>query len=214
MNRIFLITRPKYDETTHYLFYWSEKAIELAKRKGIQVLDLQKERANEKELTSIVKKKEPYFIFLNGHGSSNSITGHNSEVLIKTGNNEKLLKSKIVYALSCQSGKRLGPKSVKNGTVAYIGYNDYFVFVFDQEKISKPLDDSIAKLFLEPSNQIAIGILKGNKIKEAYRKSQRLFAKNIQKLLTSESSPDSVYIKYLLWDMRHQVCLGDKEAVF
>ena len=70
MNKIFLITRPKHDEATHYLFYWSKKVIELAKRKGIQVLDLQKGRANEKELTSVIKKKEPHFIFLNGHGSS------------------------------------------------------------------------------------------------------------------------------------------------
>ncbi|MBU2472695.1 hypothetical protein KKE74_01535 [Patescibacteria group bacterium] len=214
MNKIFLITRPKHDETTHYLFYWSKKVIELAKRKGIQVLDLQKERANKKELTSIVKKKEPHFIFFNGHGSSSSIKGHDNEVLVKTGDNERLFKDRVIYALSCRSGKELGPKSIEQKTIAYIGYDDDFVFVIDNTKIYRPLDDSIAELFLKPSNQVAICILKGNKIKEAYRRSQRLFAKNIQKLLTSESSPNSVYIRYLLWDMHHQVCLGNEEFVF
>lgn len=63
MNKIFLITRPKHDPITHYLFYWSTKVIKLAKEKGIQVLDLQRERANKKELTSIIKSNT-YIKFL------------------------------------------------------------------------------------------------------------------------------------------------------
>jgi len=188
--------------------------IELAKRKGIQVLDLQKERANRKELTSIIKKKQPFFIFLNGHGGANFVAGDEDEVLIKAGDNEGLLKSKLVYALSCQSAKGLGPKSVKKGAISYIGYDDDFVFVFDQAKIYRPLEDLTAKLFFDPSNQIVISLLKGHETGDAYKRSQGVFMKNIQSLLTSESSVDSVYLRYLLWDMQHQVCLGDKEAVF
>ena len=69
MSEILLITRPKYDDTTHYLFNWAKKVIELAHKKGIEVLDLKKERANKKELTSIISKKHPYLIFFNGHGN-------------------------------------------------------------------------------------------------------------------------------------------------
>lgn len=214
MNKIFLITRPRYDETTHYLFYWSKKIVELAKRKGIQTLDLQKERANKKEFVSIIAKKQPLLCFFNGHGDANLILGHQNEILVKANENEELLKGKIIYALSCKSAKVLGIKSVKKGTVAYIGYNDDFVFLYDETKISRPLDDNDAKLFLEPSNQIAVGLLKGHRTGFAYQKSQELFRKNIQELLTNESSIDSMYIRYLWWDMRHQVCLGDKETVF
>mgnify|MGYP001610199494 CR=1 FL=1 len=214
MNKIFLITRPKHDATTHYLFNWSKEVIELARKKGIQVLDLQKERANRKELTSIIKKKQPLFIFLNGHGGANFVAGHDEEILIKGGDNEDLLKSKLVYALSCQSAKRLGRKSIKKGAIAYFGYDDDFIFVFDQTKITRPIEDLTAKLFFEPSNQIAISLLKGNKTKDAYKRSQQAFIRNIQGLLTSESSIDYSYIRYLLWDMQHQVCLGNKEAVF
>ena len=57
MSKVFLITRPKYDITTHYLFYWSDKVLKSTAKKNIQVLDLQKKRANKKELVSIIKKK-------------------------------------------------------------------------------------------------------------------------------------------------------------
>lgn len=214
MNKIFLITRPKHDETTHYLFNWSKKVIELAKKKRIPILDLSKTRANKKELVSMLRKRRPLFVFLNGHGGSNFIAGHDNETLIKAGDNEGLLKSKLVYTLSCKSAKGLGPKSVKGGAITYMGYDDDFVFVIDQRKITQPLQDSTAKLFFEPSNQLAISVLKGHKTGQAYGRSQRLFLKNIQSLLTSEASPDSLYLRYLLWDMQHQVCLGDKEAVF
>jgi len=183
-------------------------------KKNIQVLDLQKKRANKKELVSIIKKKQPLLCFFNGHGGPDFITGHSNEILIKFGENEKILKSKIVYALSCQSAKRLGLESIKKGTIAYIGYKEDFVFVFDQEKVFNPVKDATAKLFLEPSNQLIISLIKGHTADFAYKKSQNLFRENIQKLLTSESSVDSSYISYLWWDMRHQVCLGDKNAVF
>jgi len=213
MSKIFLITRPKHDDITYYLFNWSKEIIELAKKKEIKVLDLKKEKANRKNLTSFVNKMRPSFIFFNGHGGDNCITGHDKEVLVQSDNNEDLLKNKIIYALSCRSAKELGCKSIKKGTVAYIGYDDDFVFVYDETKISKPLVDNIAKLFLEPSNRIASSLFKGHNTGVAYGKSQELFVKNIQKLLTSESSTDSVYIRYLLWDMQHQVCLGSQNAV-
>ena len=213
MNRIFLITRPKHDETTHYLFYWGSEVLKIAEKKGIQVLDLQKKRANKKDLASIIKKKRPLLCFLNGHGGPDFITGHLNEVLIKLGENEKVLESKIVYALSCQSAKKLGAGSVKKGAIAYIGYNEDFVFAFEQGKLARPTEDKTAGLFLKPSNQLIISLLKGHTVESAYKKSQELFMKNIRKLLTSESL-DSSDVKYLWWDMRHQVCLGDKRGTF
>lgn len=214
MSRIFLITRPKHDDTTHYLFNWSKEIIKLAEKKTIKVLNLEKEKANKKNFTSYINKILPSLIFFNGHGGENCIMGHNNEILVEADSNERLLKNKIIYALSCRSAKRLGAKSVKAGAKTYIGYNDDFVFVIDEAKIYRPLEDDDARLFFEPSNKIVVSLIKGHNSGTAYGKSQEMFRKNIQKLLTSESSSNSVYIRYLLWDMRHQVCLGDQEAVF
>ncbi len=210
MNKILLVTRPKYDDTTYYLFHWTKKVIKLADKKGIQILDLKEKRANRKEFESIMLKKQPLLIFLNGHGNVDRVTGQNGEILIKTNDNEVLLKSKIVYALSCKSGKELGHKSIEKGAVAYIGYDDDFIFYFEDNKVSKPLDDKTAKLFIEPSNYVIESLLKGHSVGVSCQRSRQLYKKNIQKLLSIDSS--SELIPFLIWDMKHQVCLGDKEG--
>ena len=48
MNKSLLAIRPKDDITTHYLFHWAGQIVNLAKKKGILVLDLAKARANKK----------------------------------------------------------------------------------------------------------------------------------------------------------------------
>ena len=213
MNKILLITRPKDDSTVRYLFYWSKKILELAKERGIDVLNLEEKRANRKEVESMLEKRQPLLVFFNGHGNDSQITGHNNEVLLAVGENEELLISKIVYALSCRSGKKLGYESVNKGALGYIGYDDDFVFIIEENKISQPLKDETAGLFLEPSNQIIISLIKGYSIEDSHKKSKRAFRDSAIKVASSESF-ENYLIPYLLWDMQHQVCLGDKEAFF
>ncbi|NQU83095.1 MAG: hypothetical protein HQ536_00125 [Parcubacteria group bacterium] len=217
MSKIFLIARPNHDTTTRYLSAWSEKIIELANKKGIQILDLKKDKANVKELESRISKMQPLFIVFNGHGSSDCITGHDNKDLIRVGDNEELLDGKMIYTVSCKSAMQLGPKSIKAGALSYIGYIEDFVFFYDYSKLAHPLEDKIAKLFLEPSNQVAISLIKGNTAGEASRRSKEFSKRNIQKLLTSESSGDKESIQraqFLWWNMESQVCLGDKNSKF
>ncbi len=213
--KILLITRPDHDKTTHYLSAWSQKIIELANKKNVQVLDLKREKANFKELKSRIIKMSPTLIIFNGHGSENCVTGHEDSILIQTGNNEELLESKIVYAVSCRSAAELGPKSIKAGALTYIGYTGDFIFCHDMSKITRPLDDKIVGLFLEPSNQVSISLIKGNTSQNATDHSKQFFWRNIQKMLSSEGTLESnQYAKYLWWNMKHQVCLGDQESRF
>lgn len=214
-NKRFLVTKPNYDTTTNYLSHWSSKYLEYARRKGIDFTEFKANKATRKAIDKFLKKQNPKLVVFNGHGKSNLITGHKQEVLIKVGENEELLKSKIVYAISCQSAKELGPKSIAKGTKAYIGYDDDFVFVFDKNQTCIPLNDKLAKNFLEPSNEIVISLLKGNTAKESYDKSQKMFKENINKLLTTEALPGSKNIVWwLLWDMDHQKVLGNLGAIF
>ncbi|MBU4347761.1 hypothetical protein L6249_02155 [Candidatus Parcubacteria bacterium] len=215
MNKILLITAPDHDATTRYLSAWSSKILELAGKKNIQVINLKRKKANIKELKSRILKMKPLFVIFNGHGSNNCVTGYENEVLIQSGRNEKLLKEKIVYAISCRSAAELGPESVNAGALTYIGYANDFIFCHDDHKISRPLSDQIAKLFLDPSNQVAVSLIKGNTSETSSRQSKKFFLRNIQKLLSSEASQESSqYAKFLWWDMKHQVCLGDGSSVF
>lgn len=208
-----LITRPFYDNPTSYLYHWSEAFVDAARKKGVKVIDLKSDKAIASEVEGRLKKINPDLVVINGHGSQRELYGQNDQVLISLGKNEKLLTSKIVFARSCSSAKLLGKKCVKNGTICYIGYDEDFIFVFDINCINNPLKDKTAKLFLGPSNQIIHSLLKGNLTGQANEKSKKMFMKNIIHLLNSQTTKNNTEIvTYLLWDMNHQVCLGDKNA--
>lgn len=211
MKHKLLIIRPNFDLTTRYISAWAKKIIEFAKTKRNTILDLDKSRANRKEFESIIKKNNPSLVFFNGHGDYDVICGQDNEELARVGENEKLLKSKIVYALSCRSGKLLGPSCVKFGAKAYIGYDEDFIFLYDENKRAHPEQDKTAKMFLESSNQAMISLLKNNTPKTAHINSKQSFSKKIKKLLTSQSTTlESSAVRYLIWDMQHQVCCEKK----
>ena len=209
-----LITRPEHDLTTRYLSHWSNKIIEVAVKKGVDVIDLKGRKANKKELTGRLQKLNPSLVILNGHGNQSSVTGHDNETLVKAGSNEKILSSRITYAVSCSSAKRLGTRCAKREDTTYIGYDDDFIFAIDKKRISHPLQDKRAKPFMDASNQVSISLLKGHKATDASKRSKKTFMKKYMKLLSSNSSPDDLQDARLLWWNRiHQKCLGDQNAV-
>ena len=213
MNKILLVTRPQHDETTNYLYYWSGQVIEEAKKRNFEVLDLKGTKANAKDFAGRLKKVNPGLLFFNGHGNSDSIAGHDDEILVSLDKNEKLLKDKIIYALSCSSAKNLGRSAIKNGAKSFIGYKEDFVFMSEDNKSTRPTEDKTAKLFFEPSNLVVTALIKGNSTLEAYNRSQEKFKQNLRKLLTSESPQEErTPIPLLMWDMSNQSCLGDNNA--
>ena len=213
MNNSLLLTRPSHDLTTNYLYHWAALVINEAEKKNFKVYDLKDKKANQKSFAGIVKKTQPDLIYLNGHGSADFVCGDNDEIIVQKDRDEFLLKDKIVYALSCQSAKNLGPSCIKKGTTAYLGYDDDFIFLYDEHKITRPTSDNIAENFLEPSNLLILSIIKGNSVKISFRRSQNSFKEKIIKILNSEShEQDFNLVSYLSWDMKHQVCLGDQDA--
>lgn len=210
MSKKLLVTRPQYggDGGIYYLFHWSNIYINFAKSKGNSVVDLDGKRANKKDLTGVIKKTKPDLICFNGHGSYESISGQNGEILININDNEVILEGTIVNILACSSGKLLAPSCIKNGTRAVIAYKEEFWLFYDTQGTSKPLEDEIAKLFLEPANETINHLLKGHTIKESYERSQILYKESIQKVLASNSSQPYL-AKFLIWDMINQGYVGN-----
>lgn len=168
--------------------------------------DLAEKKANRKELESYIKKLEPEVVILNGHGSEDSIFGQDGEVLIKAGENEYILKNSTVFSLSCSSAKILGVASIKKGTKAYIGYKNDFIFAYTEGYSTRAELDPLAKLFLEPTNKIAMLLISGGSPKNAHQRGIEAFSKNLQQVLLSNSSEEYV-ARFLVWDMANQVCI-------
>ena len=208
MNSI-LFTRPEHDPTTHYLSHWCKESIILAESKGVKVLDLNREKATKIEVENRLTKFSPKLVVLNGHGNENTVTGHKNEPLITINDNEKLLKDKIVYAISCRSAKNLGPKSVSAGAINYSGYDDDFVFIYEPENFSRPLLDNTAKMFLEHSQIYVESLIKGNTIDEALKRSKQNLKDNFVKAL-SENNTNT--LRFLWWDLKHLVSHGKVDA--
>ncbi len=211
MSPTLLITRPDHDDITHYLFRWSEEIISAAEARGIKVLDLAQKKATREQFESMIEKNSPKFIVLSGHGDYNTVTGHNREPILIAGENEKFAKSKIVYAVSCSSAKTLGLKSIEAGAESYTGYDDVFFLIYEPDKISRPLEDGTAKLFLEHSNLFAVSIIKGNSAKESFNRSKNILKLNAARLMASQNSGSSM-ARYLWWNFIHFVSHGNVDT--
>ncbi|MBI2498898.1 hypothetical protein HYV88_01505 [Candidatus Woesearchaeota archaeon] len=209
MNSL-LLTRPDHDDTTHYLYHWSIEFIELAQKKNIRVFDLKGEKATRKQVEGHLSKKEPNLVIFNGHGDVNIIAGYKDEPLIILGENDSYLNSKIVYSRSCKSAKGLGRNS---NAKAYIGYKEDFIFFYEPDKLSRPLIDKTAQLFLEPTNKFVTSLIKGNSIAESQDKSSQEYQNNIQRLLVNDINKEDTHMaKYLWWNWKSQTITGDTDA--
>jgi len=81
MSNSILVTRPNYDITTNYLFHWTKQVISFSKKRNITTYDLYGSKATRSNLESYYGKRKPKIIFLNGHGSSDVITGQDDEAI-------------------------------------------------------------------------------------------------------------------------------------
>ena len=104
-----------------------------------------------------------------GHGSPTTFTGHFYDVVFEVGNYSAAEASgKIVHFLSCETAADLGPDFVRNGCLAFFGYDEDFVFtVADQDA------------FFECDSEIDRAFADGLTAAEVYDRVEKLFAKRV-----------------------------------
>ncbi len=143
-----LITRPRHDKATNYLFEWSKEVIDAAESKGWNISKTDGEKANRIEVQSRLQKVLADFVFFNGHGNEYEICGHNLENIIDR-SSSRLLKNSVVFARSCNCLAGLGGTAVENGCKAFVGYSDNFWFPMIEKYELTPLKDTAARSVLE-----------------------------------------------------------------
>ena len=205
MNPILLVTRPKYDDGTAYLFYYTSLVLKNADKLRISKKDFKGEKVNSENISKFIKKKNPKLIFINGHGDADSLEGHRGKILFSTDTNLDLLKGRFVYARACHAGLSFGKKMVEKNSGCFIGYNTPFSFWIDDKYSTTPLKDKIAKLFLEPSNEVINSLLKGNNAKNSNKKSKKMMVDNMKKILEMDKKkePGATGWLSILWNNYH-----------
>lgn len=123
------------------------------------------------------------------------------------------MDGKIVYVRSCNVAAGLGNTCIQIGTIAFIGYLKKYSLGYTPSSMFNPLGDRVAKLFLEPSNLIPISLIKGNSVKEAYRKSQTAMLRNFLFMLSTKATKEQRDAAPSLWrNRKYQVMLGDENS--
>jgi len=207
-----IITLPRNDYVTEYISQYSIEIINQARIKGVPVKELKDKNANREEFESVLRKLNYSLIVFNGHGSEVSIEGQNGVLADKA--NSSLLKERITYARSCSAGSILGRICMKDSKKGcFIGYTLPFMFYVDSNWISTPRKDSVAPLFLEPSNLVAISLLKGNSALHAHENSKKQMLKNINKVLRRGGNESFLFAQALWNNYLGQVLIGNPSAV-
>ncbi len=213
MNKGILITLPRHDDVTEYLSAFSKEIEQEAFEKDIKLKKLKDEEAVKNIFEKSLEKLNYSMIIFNGHGTENSIKGYKDEIIVATELNENLLKERIVYARSCHAASILG-KSVTIETTngCFIGYIVPFKFWADTLYAYNPLNDNLARMFLEPSNLVPISLIKGHNTKEASQNSKRQIIKNIKKILRTKTNESAFIVEDLWNNYEGQVLLGNPSA--
>ena len=201
---LLLLTRPRYDTPTHYLFYWAGLLIDEAKRKSVKVIDLDKNKAKQKKLHSYLAKRPVDVVILNGHGNQMAVVGQ-EEIILSTSNGTELLKGKTIFVRACDAGVILGKEIMTKGAKGFIGYIQPFIFPIDKESFNNPLEDKLAAPVLDCSNQVGLSLIKGKSAEEANKDSLDKYAETIDQYSSSQAT-NSFLLPILLWNMTSQVC--------
>ncbi len=212
MPKKILITRIEDDAITTYFSKYVEKKIRpVAEKKGFRIIDLNKEKATKKQVESALKLEDTPLVLFHGHGNDTSIAGYRGEILINSDDNANLLSGKIVHSLTCNSAQILGKEAIsKHNTSAFIGYKEPFFALNNELSVSRPLDDDVAKPFLESSMKVTESLIKGNTTGEAFKKSQNAYDYWIAFYkIHGELIDASEMLQYLMADKHAQVILGD-----
>ncbi len=210
-----IITLPNYDDATAYLYCYAEELITFAQKNGVSIIQLRRPRLRRDVLESSILEQKPELLLFNAHGDEKTIYGdkiaHHTDYLIREDKNHEFLEGRLTYARACSAAASLGKKGVmKSG--CFIGYTQPFSFWIDTNRITTPLKDKIAQLFLQPSNDLALSLLKGKTAGEAANCFNISSQKNILQLLSKKDEPGAMACAMLLWNnMEALEVLGNEE---
>lgn len=217
MAKRFLITRPKHDVSTSYLYDFSEDIVRIMKTtQDIRITVLYGPQAIRSKAEKVISKLNPGLVFLNGHGNKKSVMGHKDETILD-GKNIVLTKDKIIYALSCDSLEELGPLAVEKGAKAFIGYRARFMIIRDPTRSGSPNKDKNALPFKRACSTLIKSLVFGNTVRKSIDLTKKEYIHSIKSYGISEDDPygDVPLIRFALaWNHEFLDAEGDLSASF
>jgi len=200
---------PDYERATRYGSVWLQYILRAARDVGLPYVDLYKENATAENFFHSIDVLDPLIVNIFGHGNYNLIVCQDGKLLLEGGVNDEVLAHRVIYDLSCRSGRDLGDSIISNRAISFLGYNEDFVFdvyaslYYDPN--SNPLDDDRAQPFFDSHNSAPISFIRGSSISQSYINSQDRFNHWINIWSNSEDPIAPAILQDLVWDRDCQV---------
>ena len=111
----------------------------------------------------------------------------------------------MVYAISCSAARELGRSMCRKKAVSFIGYEEDFILHTHRNMEMHPLEDPIARFFLEHSQIFITALVKGNTIGDAYQRARE----NLREKVTMAFYADPTMAADLYSNYINFVPIGD-----
>ena len=219
MRKTILFTRPCYDLPTEYLHYISGQLVGSLKFADEHaIIDLAGKGVLRSDFEKAVKKGSPGLVVLNGHGTKDAIYGAADEIVLD-GQNVRILASRIVYAVACDSLEGLGQLAVNAGQAAcYVGYGANFMIIVDPTRTAAPGKDKNIKPFVQVYATTVLSLAAGLTVAESIRNTKEKIKSLIKEYGVygiRDRYGDAPLIRWALyWDLFFLSAHGDLDACF
>lgn len=155
-------------------------------QKGWQLQRFQESLARRSYVGPAAASSSVVYITGVGHGKYDRFTGQFYDAIFIVGNySGDEAKSKIVHLLSCETARDLGPDFVKNGCLAYFGYDEDFTFQMDE-----------ANTFFSCDAEIDRGFADGLTAGDVYKRALAAFNAKIADLRAKGSDYKAAQLEY------------------
>ena len=165
-----LFIRPKNCRYCGNGFYALGHAKNYAQSKGFSVIDIAEKNANKEPVYNAITQYDPASVYGFGHGLDCRYTGDSEEDIYNCYECSNL-NGRIVYLLSCLTANGLGLEIIRNGAVAYAGFNISWTWIAQGETDTDPYTDKYAKCFYESANALWVSLCDGDDFHTAVQRS-------------------------------------------
>lgn len=201
-----LSIRPDYELATRYGAAWQAHILDVASTANLPTTDLYGESATATNFFNAIETSDPLIVNIFGHGNYNIIVAQYGELLLQGCTNDEVLAERVIYDLSCRSGRDLASSSISKGAISFLGYDEDFIFAITEGNHSdggmdNPLEDETSRGFFESHNIAPITYIQGANLPDSYWNSQDKFNYWIEVW----NEIDSQVAGFLMWDRDHQV---------
>lgn len=193
-----VVFRSNYEIATQLLSAYMQTVVDRAKQRGFNVVDLEGADATQMNFFNALDANDPLLVVAGGHGNETTFHGQNDELILQACTNDEVMSGREGIFNSCSVGVALGPSMVSKTAQWFAGWRADYIFMY-QENVD-PLQDEVARPFMECIIQPALTRLDGGGASQVYSATIAKFNTEIAKLWGSVDPTASEMITYLIHD--------------